>query len=102
MTLPLGLNLTLFSVGLLGILFIFLLITIVQNSFITFTPKSIGRFSMLTFLIGFLLPWIIIGDSIMIYLTAFLVIVFIVLTLRSRSKSKKKSTTQAVSHNNNS
>ena len=100
MNFTIGLNVTTFGVGLLAILFIYLLVTALQNMFISFNPKSIGRFSMLMFLIGFLVPWIIIGDNVMIYITGVLVFLFLIYFIFRSRKTKRRNVAQQMIGNN--
>jgi len=91
MTFTLGINALTFGVGLIGVLFIYLLLTTIQATFVTFTPRSMVRFMMIMFLVGFLLPWIIIGETTMIILIGILIILFVILTTFRSHKSKSVS-----------
>jgi len=97
MTYTIGVNLVTFALGLLSILFIYLFVTVFQNVFITFNPKSIARFSILMFLSGFLLPWIIIGDALMIYLIGILVFLMLFYFIWKFRRTRKQSKIQATS-----
>ena len=91
-----GFNSLTFAVAIMGLIVIYLLIIALQNKFISFTPRALGRFIMFMFLLGSLWPWIIIGNDVMIYLIGFLTILvlfyFIYKQVRIRRRTAQSQT----------
>ena len=83
-----------FSLGVLiiGLLIVYLLGLIVAASYVYFTPRSLASFVMVIALIFWTLPWIIIGNTLMVDISALLTALLVIYTIykvRKKRKSRK-------------
>lgn len=90
LNLTLGFNVVTFAVVIMALIVVYLVILLVQNMFINMTPKAIGRFIMFVFLLGSLWPWIIIGNSLMIYLVGGLTLLFLFYFFWRQARTSKR------------
>jgi hypothetical protein len=85
-----GFNSLTFAIAVMALIMVYLLIIALQNMFISFTPRALGRFIMFMFLLGSLWPWIIIGNNTMIYLIGALTVIVLFYFIYKQIRMKKR------------
>lgn len=75
----------------MAILVLYMLGRTLANTFVNLTPRTLGRLSAFLFLLGFLIPWLIMGDATMILFTFVMTVVMgIMFILKARSSRKRQ------------
>ena len=85
-----SLDIEIIGVLIIGLLFVYMLGLVVSSAYINFTPKALASFIMVIALIFWTLPWLIIGDLLMIGISFFLTVILSVYTLLSIRRKRKK------------
>jgi|ACXJ01.1.fsa_nt_gi hypothetical protein len=89
-----GVNLETLALLIILLLTMYLIGLIIAASYVYFTPKSLSSFLMVVFLIGWTIPWAIMGNSVMLSLSFLFTIFLLIYTIykvRKKRKAKKSS-----------
>lgn len=96
-----GVNVTIFFIVVGAVLFLYLLMILLQNSFVSFGPVAVSRFIIFVFLLGLFVAFFIVGDTELIFGTGILSVLFLFLFVWRAHKRKKSTTAQQTLGRNN-
>ena len=97
---PVNLPVNFFSIGILivALLIVYVIGQLVARSYVYFTPRTLASFIMVVALLFWTLPWVIMGNTLMIDVSAVLTVLLFVYTIwkvRRKRKMRKTSMAQA-------
>ena len=87
-----GVNLETLALLIILLLTMYLIGLIIAASYVYFTPKSLASFLMVVFLIGWTIPWAIMGNSLMLslsFLFTILLLLYTIFRIRKKHKARK-------------
>lgn len=102
MNFTIGLNATTLGLAVFFMFIVYFLMVVIANTYTNLTPKDFGRLSIVIYMMGFLTLAIIVGNTIWILFSLFIMLIFILFSVfRLRSNSQKKKRAAASQGGNN-